>query len=151
MLSRIVFFVGFGLILTVAAGFLVIALFFGDRSSVESRAVRSPSAESLMASGGFEGGTLGWSVKGQLVEAASGRLVIEFTVRDSRGQPLPEATRIDVTLEMVEHAMPPIQARVELLRPGEYRASATVSMAGRWRVRIDLPDGMYRFLTKAEI
>lgn len=151
MLSRVIFFVGFSLILAVAGGFLAIVLFFGDRQGVESRAMRLPPAELLTVMSGFEGQTAGWTIKGRVIETTAGRFAIEFVVRDSNGQPPPEGTRIGVSLEMIEMSMPLVWARVERLRPGEYRASANLSMAGRWGVRIDLPDGPYRFLAKAEI
>lgn len=150
MVSRIVFFVGFGVILIVAGAFLAIVLLYDDRQDSATRLLPSP-VGSLVVDSEFEGRTSGWIVKGRLIETAGRNFGMEFDVRDQNGRPLPEGTRIDVTLDMAEHAMAPVRALVEPFRPGVYRASTTVSMAGRWRVRIDLPDGTYWFLTKTEM
>ncbi len=147
MLSRLFFFIAFGLILTVAGGFLAIVLFFdgSDRSSASPP--RPPSFGSTAVAETFEGRTPAWIVRGRLVEVeALGRAVrVEFRVQDANGHPLPEDARVDVSLEMIGHAMTPIRATVARLAPGVYHAMGPVAMPGRWQVGIRLPDGTFQY------
>ncbi len=146
MLSRLFFFVAFGLILTVAGAFLAIVLFFdgGDRSPASSP--RPPSFGSTIAAGTFEGRTTAWTIRGRLVEAPARAVRIEFEVRDANGHPLPEDAWVEVSLEMIGHGMTPVLAAVERLAPGAYRAMGPVAMSGRWQVGVRLPDGTFRHI-----
>ena len=146
MLSRLLFFIIFGLILTVAGGFLAIVLFFDGSDRSSANLPRAPLFESTVAAGAFEGRTPAWTVRGRLVEVeALGRAVrVEFRVQDANGYPLPEDARVDVSLEMIGHAMTPIRATVARLAPGVYHAMGPVAMPGRWQVGIRLPDGVFQ-------
>lgn len=144
MLSRLFFFIVFGLILTVAGGFLATVLFFDGSDRSSASLPRAPSFESTGADGAFEGRTPAWTIRGRLVEAPASAVRIEFQVQDANGYPLPEDTRIDVSLEIIGHVMPPVRAEVERLAPGSYRATGPITMSGRWQVGIRLPDGIFQ-------
>ena len=144
MLSRLLFFIVFGLILTVAGGFLAVVVFFDGSDRSSANLPRAPSFESTVAAGAFEGRTPAWAVRGRLVETPGNTVRVEFRVQDANGYPLPEDARVDVSLEMIGHAMTPIRATIERLAPGVYHAMGPVAMSGRWRVGIRLPDGVFQ-------
>ncbi|MBM3582558.1 MAG: FixH family protein [Alphaproteobacteria bacterium] len=144
MLSRAFFFIVFGLILAVAGSFLAVVLFFGDGSGSSAGRPNAPALGTIAAAGTFEGRTPAWTVRGRLIETPMGIVRIEFQVQDRNNGPMPKDARVDVGFEMVGHAMPPTRATVEHLAPGVYRATGPVTMSGRWRIDIRLPDGTFQ-------
>lgn len=63
----------------------------------------------------------------------NGQILFELLVEDPSGQPLVlDSAELDLT--MLDHYMPPYLLPMEQIDPGIYRATALLSMGGRWHV-----------------
>jgi copper transport protein len=79
-----------------------------------------------------------WNAKGDFVPSPGGTN-LEFTIRDSRGDP-PKEFSPEVTLNLLDHPMIPVRMKLETLEPGKYKGNGSFWMGGKWEAIISLPD-----------
>lgn len=82
-----------------------------------------------------------WTVQGTLIPRLPDGLEVTFAVRDRSGRPAPPSVEPDVVLNMLDHPMSPVTARVAQVAPGVYRKALPLPMPGRWRVSMRLSEG----------
>lgn len=68
-----------------------------------------------------------------LLPRDQGQILFELLVEDEAGRPL-ALDRVELDLTMLDHYMPPYILPMEEEMPGVYRATALLSMGGRWHV-----------------
>lgn len=68
---------------------------------------------------------------------AAGPAVLEISVRDDRGRPLP-AKEVSVLANMSHPGMVPVLASGRRVGPGEWRAELELTMAGDWFVEVEI-------------
>lgn len=90
----------------------------------------------------FSGETGAWTVSGRFFARGAGNFEIELRVVDRSGQAAADDTTVQVALSMPGHPMSPVPTIVWRTEAGVYRAVGEVSMYGRWRAQILLPDGV---------
>ena len=77
-----------------------------------------------------------------MVGRSAKRMMMEIHIADAQGTSAPLDMPVQVTLEMTDHPMPPVQAATQRIEEGKYRVDAPLSMSGRWVAKIALPDNI---------
>ncbi len=129
-----------GLFLLLIAAFVGMIFFVQDEARLNAVGpiAAAPGAER----GGviFRGTANIWEVRGRLTQDAERRVSLAIDLIGPTGQPAPAELPLRLELEPVEGGGATMRLDHRPIRAGSLVASSTALQAGRWRLRIVLPE-----------
>lgn len=94
----------------------------------------------------FRGKAGNWDIEGRMSLEPSRSFRLRLAIADGQGRSAPSWVRPSLQFHMTEHVMEPVVPPVVNSASGLYQAEGSLPMAGRWRMRIGLPDGVLAFV-----
>ena len=126
--------------LLLIAAFMVMPFLNHSETRLNAIGPVSPAAGFERGGVRFSGAAATWEVKGQAVLDAQRRMYFAFDLIGPNGQPAPGSLAPQVVFESPETVSAPLRPAVSRHGPGAYSADEVLPVAGRWLLRIELPD-----------
>lgn len=137
--ARVVALVIGGLSLALIGAFIAMVFFVQDEVPLHAVGPVAPGPGAKHGGLVFQGTVNVWTVNGRVALDAGRNARVAVALTTTSGEPAPTGLPLSLALDMAGADGPTLPMSQRLVAPGSYVANAQLPSAGRWRLRIELP------------